>query len=53
MPILVYCGDLRWAQYVHKHKGCSATNLGSGCQAFINELAPEHALALQQDEQYE
>jgi len=37
-PILVYCGDLKFAQYVEKYDGVSATNSSPGCRTFIDGL---------------
>jgi len=41
VPIMVFCGDLNYAKYVSKYKQCSATNLTSKCQAFIEEMFPQ------------
>jgi hypothetical protein len=39
VPILVYCGNLLYAQYVKKYKNCKASIEGEECQQFIEELS--------------
>jgi len=38
-PILVYCGDVRYARYTSRYANCKATTEGEACYGFIDELA--------------
>lgn len=38
IPVLVYCGDLKYTAYTKDFSNCKATTARAECKAFIDEL---------------